>query len=173
MAARLGRASGMRVLFPEYHLAPEHPFPATVQDVQATYRWLRASNQTLHPRGIALSGDSAGAALCVALMLSLRNAGEALPAAAALMSPLLDLTASGDTVNEPVDEDPIFTREAILRPAGQYLDGADPTTPLASPLFASLAGCHRCSSPWELLSCCSATHNASRPQRPRQGPRCA
>jgi epsilon-lactone hydrolase len=94
LAARLGRASGMRVLFPEYRLAPEHPFPAAIDDVLAVWRWLR-TDQDLSARSIAVAGDSAGGGLAVALLVAIRDAGDALPAAAALMSPTVDLTSSG------------------------------------------------------------------------------
>jgi monoterpene epsilon-lactone hydrolase len=83
LAARLGRASGMRVLFPEYRLAPEHPFPAAIDDVLAAWRWLRTGHG-VSARSIAVAGDSAGGGLAVALLVALRDAGEAVPAAAAL-----------------------------------------------------------------------------------------
>jgi epsilon-lactone hydrolase len=139
LAARLGRASGMRVLFPEYRLAPEHPFPAAIDDVLAAWHWLR-TDQDLKAASIAAAGDSAGGGLAVALLVALRDAGEALPAAAALMSPHVDLTSSGASMTERADQDPIFTPAALRQMASDYLAGADPTTPLASPLFASLAG---------------------------------
>lgn len=139
LAARLGRASGMRVLFPEYRLAPEHPFPAAIDDVLAAWRWLR-TDQDLSARSIAVAGDSAGGGLAVALLVALRDAGEAMPAAAALMSPTVDLTSSGASMTERADQDPIFTPAMLRQLASDYLAGADPTTPLASPLFASLAG---------------------------------
>src|ERR1700683_4227320 len=94
LAARLGRASGMRVLFPEYRLAPEHPFPAAIDDVLAAWHWLR-TDQKLSAGSIAVAGDSAGGGLAVALLVAARDAGEALPAAAVLMSPTVDLTSSG------------------------------------------------------------------------------
>ena len=139
LAARLGRASGMRVLFPEYRLAPEHPFPAAIDDVLAAWHWLR-TDQDLKAASIAAAGDSAGGGLAVALLVALRDAGEALPAAAALMSPHVDLTSSGASMTERADQDPIFTPAALRQMASDYLAGAEPTTPLASPLFASLAG---------------------------------
>jgi monoterpene epsilon-lactone hydrolase len=139
LAARLGRASGMRVLFPEYSLAPEHPFPAAIDDVLAAWRWLR-TGQDLSARSIAVAGDSAGGGLAVALLVALRDAGDALPAAAALMSPTVDLTSSGASMSERADQDPIFTSAMLRQLASDYLAGADPRTPLASPLFASLAG---------------------------------
>jgi monoterpene epsilon-lactone hydrolase len=139
LAARLGRASGMRVLFPEYRLAPEHPFPAAIDDVLAAWRWLR-TDQDLSARSIAVAGDSAGGGLAVALLVALRDAGEAMPAVAALMSPTVDLTGSGASMTERADQDPIFTPAMLRQLASDYLAGADPETPLASPLFASLAG---------------------------------
>src|SRR4051794_17692287 len=96
LAARLGRASGMRVLFPEYRLAPEHPFPAAIDDVRAVWRWLRTDLQ-VSAGSMAVAGDSAGGGLAVALLVATRDAGDALPAAAVLMSPTVDLTASNST----------------------------------------------------------------------------
>jgi monoterpene epsilon-lactone hydrolase len=139
LAARLGRASGMRVLFAEYRLAPEHPFPAAIDDVLAAWRWLR-TDQGLSARSIAVAGDSAGGGLAVALLVATRDAGEALPAAAVLMSPTVDLTSSGASMTERVDQDPFSTPAMLRQFASDYLAGADPKTPLASPLFASLAG---------------------------------
>ncbi len=139
LAARLGRASGMRVLFPEYRLAPEHPFPAAIDDVLAAWRWLRAG-QGLSARSIAVAGDSAGGGLAVALLVAARDAGEELPAAVVLMSPTVDLTGSGTSMTERADQDPLSTPAMLRQFAAGYLAGADPMTPLASPLFASLTG---------------------------------
>jgi epsilon-lactone hydrolase len=139
LAGRLGRASGMRVLFPEYRLAPEHPFPAAIDDVLAVWRWLR-TDQDVSATSIAVAGDSAGGGLAVALLVATRDAGEVLPAAAALMSPTVDLTSSGASMTERVEQDPFSTPAMLRQFAADYLAGADPKTPLASPLFASLAG---------------------------------
>ncbi|MFB2597388.1 alpha/beta hydrolase [Herbiconiux sp. P17] len=139
LAARLGRASGMRVLFVEYRLAPEHPFPAAVDDVLAVWRWLRI-DQRLNPGSMAVAGDSAGGGLAVALMMAIRDAGDDVPAAAVLMSPTVDLTSSGRSMTERVDQDPISTPALLRQLASDYLAGADPRTPLASPLFAPLDG---------------------------------
>ena len=139
LAARLGRAGGMRVLFPEYRLAPEHAFPATIDDVLAAWRWLR-TDQDLGAQSIAVAGDSAGGGLAVALLVAARDAGEALPAAAVLMSPTVDLTSSGASMTERADQDPISTPALLRQLAADYLAGADPRTPLASPLFAALTG---------------------------------
>jgi epsilon-lactone hydrolase len=139
LAARVGRASGMRVLFPEYRLAPEHHFPGAIDDVLAAWRWLRA-DQELDASSIALAGDSAGGGLAVALLIAARDAGEALPAAAALMSPTVDLTSSGASMSDRAEQDPISTPALLRQFAADYLAGADPKAPLASPLFASLSG---------------------------------
>ncbi len=139
LAARLGRASGMRVLFPEYRLAPEHPFPAAIDDVLAAYRWLRTSPD-VSLGSLAVAGDSAGGGLAVALLVATRDAGEPRPAAAVLMSPTVDLTSSGASMSERADQDPISTPAMLRQFAAEYLAGADPKTPLASPLFASLSG---------------------------------
>ena len=139
LAARLGRASGMRVLFPEYRLAPEHPFPAAIDDALAAWRWLR-TDQGLGATSIAVAGASAGGGLTVALLVATRDAGEASPAAAVLMSPTVDLSSSGASMTERADQDPISTPGMLRQFASDYLAGADPKTPLASPLFASLSG---------------------------------
>ena len=139
LAARVGRASGMRVLFPEYRLAPEHPFPAAIQDVLATWRWLR-TDQQLSAGSVAVAGDSAGGGLAVSLLVAARDAGDSMPVAAVLMSPTVDLSSSGASMTDRVDQDPISTPALLRQLASDYLAGADPKTPLASPLFASLSG---------------------------------
>jgi monoterpene epsilon-lactone hydrolase len=139
LAARLGRASGMRVLFVEYRLAPEHPFPAAIDDVLAAWRWL-CNAEHLRPRSTAVAGDSAGGGLAVAMLVATRDAGHASPAAAVLMSPTVDLTSSGASMTDRADQDPISTPALLRQLASDYLAGADPKSPLASPLFASLAG---------------------------------
>ncbi len=139
LAARLGRAAGMRVLFPEYRLAPEHPFPAAIDDVRAVWNQLR-TEQALPAASLAVAGDSAGGGLAVALLVATRDAGQPLPAAVVLMSPTVDLTSSGASMTDRVDQDPISTPALLQQLAADYLAGTDPETPLASPLFASLSG---------------------------------
>ena len=139
LAARLGRAAGMRVLFPEYRLAPEHPFPAALDDVRAAWRWL-TDEQGLPGHALAVAGDSAGGGLAMSMMVAGRDDGDPLPAAAVLMSPTVDLTSSGASMTERVDQDPISTPALLKALAADYLAGADPRTPSASPLFAPLAG---------------------------------
>jgi monoterpene epsilon-lactone hydrolase len=139
LAARLGRAAGMRVLFPEYRLAPEDPFPAAIDDALTAWHWLRTS-QDLPAASMAVAGDSAGGGLAAALLVAVRDAGQPLPAAAVLMSPTVDLTSSGASMTERADQDPFSTPALLRQLASDYLAGADPETPLASPLFASLSG---------------------------------
>jgi epsilon-lactone hydrolase len=139
LAAELGRATGRPALLPEYRLAPEHPFPAAVEDTLAAWRWLVTAGG-VDPSGVLVIGDSAGGALVLALLQSLRDAGERLPSGAALLSPFLDLTASGASLTERADQDPILSPAAIRQLAAVYLDGADPREPAASPLFGSLHG---------------------------------
>src|SRR5208282_3174374 len=104
--------------------------PAAIDDVVAAWRWLR-TDQHLSAASMAVAGASAGGGLAVSLLVATRDAGEALPAAAALMSPTVDLTSSGASMTDRADEDPIST-PAMLRPfAADYLAGADPRTPLA------------------------------------------
>ncbi|HEY4152720.1 MAG TPA: alpha/beta hydrolase [Pseudolysinimonas sp.] len=139
LAARLGRASGMRVLFVDYRLAPEHPFPAAIDDVLTAWRWLH-TEWGGSPRAVAVAGDSAGGGLAVALLVATRDAGERQADAAVLMSPTVDLTGSGASMSERVAQDPISTPALLKELAADYLAGTDPRTPLASPLFAPLAG---------------------------------
>jgi monoterpene epsilon-lactone hydrolase len=139
LAARLGRSAGMRVLFVDYRLAPEHRFPAAIDDVIAAWGWL-LDDQGLDAASMAVCGDSAGGGLAVALLVAQRDAGAPLPAAAVLMSPTVDLTGSGASMTQRVDQDPISTPALLARLASDYLAGADPTAPLASPLFGSLEG---------------------------------
>jgi epsilon-lactone hydrolase len=139
LAAYLGRAAGRRVLFPEYRLAPEHKFPAAADDVRATWRWL-VTGQGAEPASVAVAGDSAGGGLALMLLQALRDAGEPLPQGAVLISPLLDLTASGASITERAGQDPIFTPDAIRGLGPAYLGKADPKDPAASPLFGSQAG---------------------------------
>ncbi len=143
LAARLGRAAGMRVLFPEYRLAPEHPFPAAIDDVLAVWRWLHTGPGTA-PRTAAVAGDSAGGGLTVALLTATRDAAEPEARAAVLMSPTVDLTSSGASMSERIDQDPISTPELLQQLAADYLAGADPRTPLASPCSPLSRACRHC-----------------------------
>lgn len=138
LAAAIGTAAKTRVLLPDYRLAPEHPFPAAVEDATAAYRWLMA--QKIAPARIVIAGDSAGGGLAVATLIALRDAGVPLPAAGVCLSPWVDLTGSGASYTTRADIDPIVKRDGIDKMALAYLAGKDARTPLASPLFADLHG---------------------------------
>jgi acetyl esterase/lipase len=138
LIGRLSLATGMWVLAPDYRLAPEHPFPAAVDDAVAAYRWLLGIG--IEPGRIVIAGDSAGGGLAMATLVALSDAGDQLPAAAVLLSPAIDLTCSGDSYTSRATSDPLFTREQVVTLVAHYLAGADPTSPLASPIYADLAG---------------------------------
>ncbi len=138
LATRIARETRRRVLFPEYRLAPEHPFPAAVNDVLATWQWLIAEGAD--PASVVAIGDSAGGGLTLALLQALRDRGQAAPDAAVLISPWIDLTLSGASMNGRAAEDPVLSRARLARLASEYLNGADPREREASPLFGSHAG---------------------------------
>ncbi len=139
LATHLGRAAGVPVLSVGYRLAPEHRFPAAIEDVQSAYGWLLAQGVVAAGR-VALAGDSAGGGLTVATLLALRDGGEPLPAAGMLLSPWLDLAGTGESMRTRTDADPMLDPARMEEVAAYYLGGQDPTTPLASPLYADLAG---------------------------------
>ena len=130
--------SGLSVFTPDYRLAPEHPFPAAVEDAVAAYRGLLASG--VSASALAIAGDSAGGGLALAVLLTLHDAGDALPAACVLFSPWTDLAGTGDSLRANSKRDAMFHGEGIHRAAQPYLAGTDPRHPLASPLYASLKG---------------------------------
>lgn len=138
MVATLARHANARALVIDYRLAPEHPFPAAVEDALKAYRWLIA--QGTPPESIAIAGDSAGGGLTLALLLSLRDAGDPLPAGAALLSPWTDLAMSGWTHITHRKLDPMLSVEGALLAARHYLGDTVPTDPLASPLYGRFEG---------------------------------
>jgi acetyl esterase/lipase len=127
------------VLAINYRLAPDHRFPAALDDALAAYDWMR--HQGLQPANIAFVGDSAGGNLVLAAMLALRERGLPLPVSAALMSPWTDLAATGTSYVTRAGADPIHQRPMILALAKNYLgEQGDPQHPLVSPLYADLRG---------------------------------
>lgn len=138
LASWLVRHSGLRVLLPEYRRAPEHPFPAAIQDALRAYRWLLEQGRS--PARITLAGDSAGGGLCAALMIALRDQGLPLPAAAALLSPWTDLAGTGESLHSRSAIDPLFSHLNIIRAGKFYTNGNDPCDPLISPLYGNLTG---------------------------------
>lgn len=127
-----------RLLSLDYRLAPEHPFPAAVEDALSAYRWLLAQN--INPRRIVVAGDSAGGGLMLALLLAARDQGLPLPAAAVGLSAWTDLTCSGETWTKNEKVDFMIRRLPTLESAKIYLGDVDPKTQLASPLFGNLQG---------------------------------
>jgi len=138
LAAAFSEAAGASILSLDYRLAPEHPFPAAVEDGAAGYRWL--VNQGFPPERIAVGGDSAGGGLTVATLLALRDAGDPLPATGICISPWVDLTCSSASYKTKTGTDPIVVHEDILWMASMYIGDEDPKTPLISPVFADLKG---------------------------------
>ncbi len=138
LAARLSRAAGVRALVIDYRLAPEHPFPAAVDDATTAYRFLL--DQGLNPARLVIAGDSAGGGLTVATLVALRDAGSPLPAAGVCLSPWVDLAGEGASMTGKADVDPMIQKAGLVAMAGAYLGGADPRSPLAAPLYADLHG---------------------------------
>ncbi len=138
LAGRISKASGASLLVLDYRLAPEHPYPAAVNDSLTALRWMMENG----PDGAAparttfVAGDSAGGGLT----LSTRDAGVRMPDAAVIISGWTDLACSGDTLHTRADVDPMVSESLLHRMAGAYLQGADPKQPLASPLYADLKG---------------------------------
>jgi epsilon-lactone hydrolase len=138
LVSDLARRTRAKAVTVDYRLAPEHPYPAAVDDARAAYEGLL--EQGVDAGQIALAGESAGAGLAVATLLALRDAGTPLPSSAFLMSPYVDLTLSGDSLLENETIDPILTPEGLRLRVPEYVGGADAADPLISPIFADLSG---------------------------------
>ena len=138
LASQIGRRTQARVISLDYRLAPEHPYPAAVDDALAAYEALL--REGIAPSDIALAGDSAGGGLAVATLVNARDHGLPLPAAAFLLSPYVDLTLAGATMDTKSAADPVLSRELLEPRIADYTAGQDPALSLISPLFADLSG---------------------------------
>ncbi len=138
VAGRLALASGCQVVTLDYRLAPEHPFPAAVEDATAAYRELLAAGTS--PSKMAIAGDSAGGGLTISSLLALRAEGTPLPAAAVCLSPWLDLTQSSPAYDRLGDADPMVSKDGLDLLADAYVGAGDRRTELISPLFAEDLG---------------------------------
>ena len=138
LASQIGRRTRATVISVDYRLAPEHPYPAAVDDALAAYQAL-LDNGTA-PSDIAFAGESAGGGLAIATLLNARDHGLPLPAAAYLMSPYADLTLAGTTMQTKRDADPLLSPQALQARVPDYTSGHDPALGLISPVFADLSG---------------------------------
>lgn len=138
LCVELENATGIRILLPEYRLAPENPFPAALEDALAAYRWLL--EQGFKPENIIIAGDSAGGGLTLATAFALREAGEALPAALVCISPWADLTQSGNSHRTKAKTEAILTTSELRHWALSYAGEDNLSNPLVSPIFADFHG---------------------------------
>lgn len=138
ITAALARLTGCRVVSVDYRRAPEHPFPAALNDVFAAWEWLLESG--VPPASIAVAGDSAGGGLTLALLVRARDAGHALPACAVCFSPWTDLAGTGASATTNDGRCAMFHPENTAAFSAAYLAGASPLDPRASPLYADVHG---------------------------------
>jgi monoterpene epsilon-lactone hydrolase len=138
LASQVGRRTRAKVVSVDYRLAPEHPYPAAVDDALAAYEALLDNG--IAPSDIAFAGESAGGGLAVATLVNARDHGLPLPAAAFVMSPYADLTLAGATIDTRSEVDPLLSREALEARVPDYTAGQDAALALISPIFADLSG---------------------------------
>ncbi|MEM5300051.1 alpha/beta hydrolase [Burkholderia sp. JPY481] len=138
LAAELARDAHANVLVIDYRRMPEARYPAQIEDAMAAYRWLLSRGYG--GPDIALAGESVGGNLVVELALRLRDSRQSMPASLVVMSPVLDLTASGESITANANRDPLLQRSSLLAVAEEYLHGVSPDDPEVSPLFADLHG---------------------------------
>jgi epsilon-lactone hydrolase len=138
MVARISRAAKARVLIINYRLAPEHPFPAALDDAVAAYKWLLAEG--FKPGKIAIAGDSAGGGLAIATLLALRDKHQPMPATAVAISPWTDLEGTGASIRTRAAKDPMVSGGNLTDSAKAYYAGHDPKHPLISQIHADFHG---------------------------------
>ena len=138
LAYDISAASSAKVLLIDYRLAPEHPFPAAVDDAAAAWRWLL--QQGFAPNRMAIAGDSAGGGLTIATLVNLRDLKLGLPACAVTISPWVDLEGLSNSLTTRSKQDPMVQKDGLLWMARMYLNGKDAKSPLAAPLHADLKG---------------------------------
>ena len=138
ITATLARHLRARVFALDYRLAPEHPFPAALEDAVAGYRWLISSG--IEPRLISVAGDSAGGGLALALVMKLRELNEPLPSSVVCLSPWTDMVGTGESILANSESDPLFCPGDVERYAALCLGEQPRQTPLASPLYGDFAG---------------------------------
>ncbi len=138
LASQVGRRTNAKVISVDYRLAPEHPYPAAVDDALAAYEALLHNGTA--PYDIAFAGESAGGGLAIATLVNARDHGLPLPAAAFVMSPYVDLTLAGATIETKREADPLLSPEALRARVGDYAAGHDASLALISPIFADLSG---------------------------------
>jgi acetyl esterase/lipase len=137
VASLVSRLNGTAYV-PDYRLAPEHPFPAALDDARAAYRYVLS--QGIAPSRIVIAGDSAGGGLALALSLALRDDGVAMPSAIVMFSPWTDLAATGTSIEENTDRCAMFAGVTIRRASLFYLGASDPRHPYVSPLYGDFRG---------------------------------
>ncbi len=138
LVSRLSRATGARCLNVDYRLAPEHPFPAAVEDATTAYRWLLSMGS--EPGRIVVAGDSAGGGLTLATLLALRDAGDPVPAAGVCLSPWTDLEGTGDSARPGAVDDPLLQLDGLLEMGKAYIGDGNARDPLAAPVYADYTG---------------------------------
>jgi monoterpene epsilon-lactone hydrolase len=138
LASQVGRRTRAQVISVDYRLAPEHPYPAAVDDALAAYEALLDNGAA--PSDIVFAGESAGGGLAIATLVNARDHQLPQPAAAFVMSPYADLTLAGTTLETKGKADPLLSREALHARVADYTAGQDAALPLISPLFADLSG---------------------------------
>jgi monoterpene epsilon-lactone hydrolase len=138
LASQVGRRTDAKVISVDYRLAPEDPYPAAVDDALAAYHALLDTGT--EPSDIVFAGESAGGGLAIATLVNARDQGLPLPAAALVMSPYVDLTLAGATLDTKRDADPLLSREALQARVPDYTSGYDAALGLISPIFADLSG---------------------------------